>query len=101
MCRYLVVDIHLSGPQFGLIDGYGRYHLARALSHRPLLDAVLHGAQAHAGLHFLVAVGTGLRYSANFEHVRVSRQEMHDRLRGPRVQPLRGAALNSTRTTLA
>lgn len=77
------------------MDGYGRYHLARALSQRPLLDAVLHGAQAHAGLHFLVAAGTGLRYSARFEHLRVSRQEMHDRLRGSLVLPVQGPALNA------
>lgn len=80
MCRYLVVDLHASGPLFGLYDGYGKYHLARGLQHRPLLDAELHGAQARTGLHFLSAAGSGLRYSVAFEHVRVSRQEMQDRL---------------------
>ena len=82
MCRYLVVETHPDGPPFGLLDAYGQYHLACALSRRPLVQAVLHGAQPHLGLHFLAAAGSGLRYSAAFEHVRVGRQEMEDRLRG-------------------
>lgn len=90
MCRYLVVETHPDGPPFGLLDAYGQYHLARALSRRPLVQAVLHGAQPHLGLHFLAAAGSGLRYSAAFEHVRVGRQEMEDRLRGWLVDARQG-----------
>jgi hypothetical protein len=91
MCRYLVVDLHASGPLFGLFDGYGKYHLARGLRQQPSLNAVLHGAQARIGWQFLSAAGTGLRYSVTFEQVRVSRQEMQDRLHASTHHPAAAA----------
>lgn len=82
MCCYLVLEIDPMARWLRLQDGYGRHHIARVATTAPAIAAgdELHGAQPALGPHFLSGARSGYRLRVHFEFIRVSRQEIAERL---------------------
>jgi hypothetical protein len=81
MVRFVVVESVGSGHLLGLLDSYGKCHLARiAMTAAVTVGCVLHGPRAAVGLHFLASGQTGQRLSTHFQAVGLGRQALIDEL---------------------
>lgn len=80
MCRYRVLKTDLASRRFGVIDSYGKVHLAKSAASVPAAGGQLHGPLPMMGFRFLVAEGTGYRYSCSFVQVNITEQELIDGL---------------------
>ena len=99
MCRFVVLEIAVSGRRITLLDSYGKYHVARlepGCSARVGID--LHGPRAAIGLHFLVEARHGQRVSVVFQALCVARTDLPPRL-GVVQPPLRSLIVSRRRPT--
>lgn len=88
MSRFTVLQTCTESRRLGLVDGYGKYHVACVTDGAmAVVGDKLHGSNPALGLHFLVTAQSGHTLSANFESVRVSRDAMFVMTPpGPQVQ---------------
>ena len=77
MSRFIVLHTCDKSRRLGLVDGYGKYHVA-CVTDGPMaaVGDNLHGSNPALGVHFLVTAQSGQTLSTNFESVRVSRDAM-------------------------
>lgn len=92
MSRFVVIACNHARRRIGLLDHYGKFHLACLVDGQgAAVGSELHGPRAAIGLHYLVSAPAGQRLEVEYLVLRMPRQELLDQLHAQPVPRQRSA----------